>query len=183
VKTGVVEKVMKRFESTPIGGFFDDARRDRCPREFVIHAHSEPGTRSGFEDLGEIGFERQVPAFMFNDKCVVNPNCRSVSRCIEAQQHSLICPTERDDNCSLIPNVADMVTEIILCEHVVKARRNWQQDRIRQGGGPPVFCMTNAERVVRERPQSVETTGVSCCGVLGTKHAQVFPAEEVLCRN
>ena len=59
--------------------------------------------------IGDIGFEREVPANMSDDLDVVDPDGGGMSRRLEMDDDAIIGPTARNANLTLIPDRANVV--------------------------------------------------------------------------
>ena len=84
---GVVEEVLEvRLDPSAVGPLVDHARGDRRPRELVVDDDGEPHHLTGDDDVGQVGLEGQVSAFVGHDLGVVDPRRGPMGGGVEAQE-------------------------------------------------------------------------------------------------
>jgi hypothetical protein len=86
--------------------------------------------------VGEVGFEGHVASNMRGDQGVVAVDFTLVGSRIEPDKVSLILPTSRDTKGSLIPDLADMETKVLLNKDVVVRCGDGTLDMTRKCGFP-----------------------------------------------
>ena len=157
-----------------IGHLLDDARRDRLPRELVVHGHGDPRLRTRVDDVSDVRFEGRVPTLVRHDERVAHPHAGPMRCRIETEDHPPPLPTPGNEQRPLVPDVTHVVVHGGIDEHVVVAAGDGHRDRVNQGCPPPALIASDAADVDGEFPQAVEPLGLSCRIVLGTEHRIPF---------
>ena len=133
VNSSVVEEVVPVALPFPGWGVFDDAWRDRLPIQRVVHDGGDPDLLAGGYMLGDVHLEWRVTTLMGNDLGLVHPHRGPVCRRLEMQHDPLTLPAARHPHRSLIPDVAEVITDGCVGRDVVEAGRHRHLPRLAAG--------------------------------------------------
>ena len=171
MQAGVVEEVVVvALGAGAVGLDLDHARRHRLEGQLVVDDGRDTQGAAGCGEVADVGLERRVATLVLDDEFVVDPHRGAMGRGVEAQHETPAIPTGRRVHGPLIPDVADVVVELLVDEQVVVARRHRDGAGVGQRAAPPLVAPPGTGGVGRERPHAVEPFALPNPVVLWSQH-------------
>ena len=132
VDSCVIEEVVPIALPFTGRGVLDHTRRDRLPMECVIDQRRDAHLLPSRDMIGDVGFERGVPALVRHHLDIVDPNCGPVGGRFEVEYDASSLPASRHPNTGLVPDIPEIISNRRISCDVVEAGRHRHRMRIRQ---------------------------------------------------
>ena len=171
MQAGVVEEVVVvALGAGAVGLDLDHARRHRLERQLVVDDGRDTEGAAGCREVADVGLERRVAALVLDDEFVVDPHRGAMCRGVEPEHETPVIPSGRCIHRPLVPDVSDVVVELLVDEQVVVARRHGDGTGVGERATPPLVAPPGPGGVGRERPQAVEPLALPNAVVLWSQH-------------
>ena len=175
VDAGVIEEVVPVLLLRALGRVDDNPRRNGLEGQPIIDTNREPTFFARADMIGDIGFEREVPANMSDDLDVVDPDGGGMSRRLEMDDDAIIGPTARNANLTLVPDWANVIAGGGISGEILVRRRNCHLGARGQRSSEPFLCLAAVLGVEGKVPHPRQTLRVPGGGVLWSQHHDLLP--------